>query len=114
MNVTASLAIAFVGGGGLVAIINWIRTRKLTTATEKQTAAKTDNIAVTTLKEALSSLNEDVIKPIHEENRVIKTELKKLTNELIKFRKAIEKIPSCTHAAVCPVSRELQNDKVDN
>lgn len=36
-------------------------------------------------------------------------ETKRLRQDVRKLQRAIERIPSCPHAADCPVSRELQN-----
>lgn len=109
MTTFVTITVALLAGGGFTALLNYAGNRKLLQKQAQQTEAQTDNIAVTTLKEALTTINEDVIKPLNEENKVIKTELKKLTNELIKFRKAIEKIPSCAYAHQCPATRVLQN-----
>ena len=43
---------------------------------------------------------ENIVKPL-------KTEIQSLRRDVDKFRKAIEKIPSCPMAGDCPVSREL-------
>lgn len=38
----------------------------------------------------------------------LKKEINSLRRDVDKFRKAVEKIPSCVHADNCPVSRQLQ------
>lgn len=38
----------------------------------------------------------------------LKKEINSLRRDVDKFRKAVEKIPSCAHADNCPVSRQLQ------
>lgn len=38
----------------------------------------------------------------------LKKEINSLRRDVDKFRKAVEKIPSCSHADNCPVSRQLQ------
>lgn len=38
----------------------------------------------------------------------LKKEINSLRRDVDKFRKAVEKIPSCAHADSCPVSRQLQ------
>ena len=101
-------AISAIGGSGLTTLIPLIIKRKLIQRQEKQTDVQTDGIAVTTLKEAIVTLNEEVYKPLHNENKELKKELIKFTNELTKFRKAIEKIATCKYSDSCPVNRELQ------
>ena len=101
--------IGAVSGGGFSQLISMIGKRRLNRKQEKKTDVETDGIAVTSLKEAIVTLNEEVYKPIQNENKKLKDELKKFTNELTKFRKAIEKISICDHADSCPVNRELQS-----
>lgn len=100
---------AFISGGGLVAVLNNLFNRKLTKSIELENEAKADGIAVTTLKEAINTLNESVYRPIREENEKLKVELKKISYEITKFRKAIERISSCTYADQCPITLELQS-----
>ena len=38
----------------------------------------------------------------------LRKEINSLRRDVDKFRKAVEKIPSCAHADNCPVSRQLQ------
>ncbi len=54
------------------------------------------------VREASEILMENIVKPL-------KTEIQSLRKDVDKFRKAIEKIPSCPMADSCPVSRELLN-----
>lgn len=54
------------------------------------------------VRKASDILMEDIVKPL-------KTEIQSLRRDVDKFRKAIEKIPSCPMAGDCPVSRELLN-----
>ncbi len=110
--------IAAIGSSGVTALLTFSQAKRMTnkkidllSEQTKQTAAKTNDTAVGSLRTALNTLNEDLIKPISDENRIIKTELKKLNNELAKFRKAIEKIAACAYADTCPVTRELQDSK---
>lgn len=86
--------ISAIGGGGLASLLLIYK--------------KGDSIAVTTLKQALEALNDEVIKPLRTENESINKELKKLNNELVKLRKSLEKIPACPHADTCPVAGELR------
>lgn len=41
----------------------------------------------------------------------LRAEIKSLRSDVNKFRKAIEKIPRCSHSVDCPVSRELLTDE---
>lgn len=100
--------ISALGGSGFATLIPLILKRKLIQRQEKQTDVQTEGIVVTTLKEAIVTLNEEVYKPIQYENKELKKELIKFTNELAKFRKAIEKIATCKYSDNCPVNRELQ------
>ncbi|MTK53300.1 hypothetical protein [Paludibacter sp.] len=115
METFTAFGIAFVSGGGLVAVINWWQKRKLTTKQERQADAKTDEIAVNTLAKALETVNKQIVEPLKQELEREQEQkakiLNKLNNELTKLRRAIEKIPACDHASACPVSRQLQNDK---
>lgn len=54
------------------------------------------------VREASEILMDNIVKPL-------KTEIQSLRKDVDKFRKAIEKIPSCPMADSCPVSRELLN-----
>lgn len=49
-------------------------------------------------------LMEQIVSPL-------KAELKMLRTDVNKFRRAIEKIPTCPHSADCPVRNELQSDE---
>ena len=52
------------------------------------------------VRKASDILMENIVKPLE-------TEIKSLRRDVNKFRKAIEKIPSCPMADNCPVSRQL-------
>lgn len=52
------------------------------------------------VRKASDILMENIVKPL-------KTEIQSLRRDVDKFRKAVEKIPSCPMAGDCPVSREL-------
>lgn len=52
------------------------------------------------VREASDILMDNVVKPL-------KTEIQSLRRDVNRFRRAIEKIPSCPVADTCPVSREL-------
>lgn len=41
----------------------------------------------------------------------LRTEIKSLRSDVNKFRRAIEKIPSCPYSSNCPISRELLADE---
>jgi hypothetical protein len=111
MEIFTAFGVAFVSGGGMVALFNWFTKRKLTKKQEKQTEAKTDEIAVNFLSKALETINEQVVNPLREELADSRKSNNKLSNDVKKLTRAIEKIPGCTHASVCPVSVELQDYK---
>lgn len=56
------------------------------------------------VREASDILMDNVVKPL-------KTEIQSLRRDVNKFRRAIEKIPTCPIADTCPVSRELLDDE---
>ena len=56
------------------------------------------------VRKASDILMENIAKPLE-------TEIKSLRRDVNKFRKAIEKIPSCPMADNCPVSRQLLADE---
>lgn len=56
------------------------------------------------VRKASDILMENIVKPLE-------TEIKSLRRDVNKFRKAIEKIPSCPMADNCPVSRQLLADE---
>lgn len=105
-------------GGGVVAFFTIKQARQmadkkvqLTDAQIEKTSAETDEIAVTSMQMALKTLREELIVPLLDEKQQIKKQLEKVTYELSRFRKAIEKIPGCAHADTCPVTHELQSAK---
>ena len=53
------------------------------------------------IRKANDILVEGIVTPL-------KKEINSLRRDVDKFRKAVEKIPSCAHADNCPVSRQLQ------
>ena len=55
------------------------------------------------VRKASDILMENIVKPLE-------TEIKSLRRDVNKFRKAIEKIPSCPMADNCPVSRQVVSD----
>lgn len=65
---------------------------------EKLSAVKKSELD--NVREAIEILMEDIVKPL-------KAEIKSLRRDVNKFSKAVEKIPSCSLGANCPVSREL-------
>jgi hypothetical protein len=115
METFTAFGIAFISGGGLVSVVNWLQRRKLTKKQEKQTDARTDEMVVNTLSKALETVNKQIVEPLKTELLREQDEkskiLNKLNNEITKLRKAIEKIPGCDHAASCPVSKQLQDYK---
>lgn len=65
---------------------------------EKLSAVKKSELD--NVREASQILMENIVKPL-------KTEIQSLRRDVNKFSKAVEKIPSCSMADKCPVSREL-------
>ena len=59
------------------------------------------------IRKANDLLVESIVTPL-------KKEINSLRRDVEKFRKAVEKIPSCPHAADCPVSRQLRHSEDDN
>lgn len=69
---------------------------------EKLSSVK--NSELDNVRKASDILMENIVKPL-------KTEIQSLRRDVDKFRKAVEKIPSCPMADNCPVSRELLNSE---
>lgn len=66
----------------------------------KQKFTNVENSELENVRKASDILMENIVKPLEKE-------IKSLRRDVDKFRKAIEKIPSCPMADNCPVSREL-------
>lgn len=66
----------------------------------KQKITNVENVELENVRKASGILMENIVKPLEKE-------IKSLRRDVDKFRKAIEKIPSCPMADNCPVSREL-------
>lgn len=62
--------------------------------------ANNQGVELDNVRQGIEILMGQIVKPL-------KLELKYLRHDVKKFRKAVEKIPSCPHAAECPVSCEL-------
>ncbi len=69
----------------------------------------------------LSAVNSNELDNVRKANELLvdtvvtplKKEMESLRRYVDKFRKAIEKIPSCPHANECPVSRQLSSFEAD-
>lgn len=59
------------------------------------------------VRKANDLLVESIVTPL-------KKEITSLRRDVDKFRKAVEKIPSCSYADNCPVSRQLQKYEDDD
>lgn len=68
--------------------------------------ADNQGVELDNVRQGNEILMEQIVKPL-------KLELKYLRHDVNKFRKAVEKIPGCAHAAECPVSRELLAAETD-
>lgn len=66
----------------------------------KQKFTNVENSELENVRKASGILMENIVKPLEKE-------IKSLRRDVDKFRKAIEKIPSCPMADNCPISREL-------
>lgn len=66
----------------------------------KQKFTNVENSELENVRKASDILMENIVKPLEKE-------IKSLRRDVDKFRKAIEKIPSCPMAGDCPVSHEL-------
>lgn len=66
----------------------------------KQTLTNVENSELENVRKASDILMENIVRPLEKE-------IKSLRRDVDKFRKAVEKIPSCPMAGDCPVSREL-------
>lgn len=86
---------AVLGGGLLVTLVTLRSTRKI--GQEQAKGAEIDNDT-----KAAQTLVDYVVNPLRDE-------MKNLRRELTRFRKAVEKIPSCRYADECPVDKELHN-----
>ena len=69
--------------------------------------ADNQGVELDNVRQGNEILLEQIVKPL-------KTEIKNLRHDVNKFRKAVEKIPGCAHAAECPVSRELLTGETDS
>jgi hypothetical protein len=69
--------------------------------------ADNQGIELNNVRQGNEILMEQIVKPL-------KLEIKYLRHDVNKFRKAVEKIPGCAHAAECPVSRELLTVETDS
>ncbi|MBE6217062.1 MAG: hypothetical protein E7124_03355 [Bacteroidales bacterium] len=67
---------------------------------EKMSAVRKSELE--NVRTASEMLMNDIVNPLH-------SEIQLLRKDVNKFRRAVEKIPSCSHADNCPVSRELFN-----
>ena len=85
---------------GLVTM--WV-TRTTLRKKEPELIANASKMAVEAMKDVLNS--------VKEEKNELATQLKQLKNETTRLRRAIEKIGVCPHAADCPVTAELQDNK---
>ncbi len=56
------------------------------------------------VREGNEILMEQIVNPL-------KKEVQSLRSDVNKFRRAIEKIPACPHADICPVTVELRADE---
>lgn len=88
------------GGGLLVTAVTLRSTKKM--ADEQAKGAEIDNDT-----KAAQTLVDYVVKPLRDE-------MKNLRRELTRFRKAVEKIPTCHYADDCPVDKELHRDDNDD
>ena len=62
------------------------------------------------VQKKLAGVKDSELENVRKEGIVtpLKKEINSLRRDVDKFRKAVEKIPSCAHADNCPVSRQLQ------
>lgn len=65
------------------------------------------NSELENVRKASDILMENIVKPLE-------SEIQSLRRDVNKFRKAIEKIPSCPMADNCPVSRQLLADEASD
>ena len=65
------------------------------------------NSELDNVRKANDILVESIVQPL-------KKEINSLRRDVDKFRKAVEKIPSCSYADNCPVSRQLQKLEADS
>lgn len=66
----------------------------------KQTLTEVESDELENVRKASDILMEHIVTPL-------RSEIKSLRKDVDKFRKAVEKIPTCPMADSCPVSREL-------
>lgn len=66
----------------------------------KQTLTEVESNELENVRKASDILMEHIVTPL-------RSEIKSLRKDVDKFRKAVEKIPTCPMADSCPVSREL-------
>lgn len=69
-------------------------------------SARTNNRSneLENVKKAMSILMEEVVEPL-------KKEINAIRREMVRFRRAVEKVNICPHSADCPVRRELQKSE---
>jgi len=90
--------------GGAVTVITAVVTALLT---RRKYTTETRRTELDNVRQGNDILMQQIVEPL-------KNELKSLRNDLKRFRKAIEKIPGCSLADECPVSRELFNAEKDD
>ena len=67
-------------------------------------AEEARSLAIDNDKKVSEMVNEYFVEPL-------KKEITALRREMLRLRKAIEKIPECPHAAECPVKESLKEDQ---
>ena len=70
----------------------------------EQLRSNTKATEIDNLKRAMEIIMAQFVEPLNKE-------LNALRKELSRFRRAVEKIPTCPHAANCPISDELQRQE---
>lgn len=121
MQILSLILNAVLSVGFITAVATLRSTRRKAREEARRAAIEND-------KSLMDSFNQYILNPVLKEMEVLRGErersrehdlkmqklYEKTNRKLDRLARAIEKIPSCPHAADCPVRNELQNSKDDH
>lgn len=95
--------------GAIVSVVTIRSALKKARAEADRAMADAETVRITNTEQATRVLVENIVEPLKQELHETRKDLGKTNRELVRLRKAIERIQRCPYRAECPVLDGLQD-----
>lgn len=112
-EITSTVINILLTGGFLTSLFTLRSLRKKSSADAEKAQQEADATRIDNEKSAMQNFQTFIVDPLKSEIISIRKELAATKREVLKLRKAIEKIGDCEYRETCPIKNELIKESDD-